>query len=279
MRIASIVVIGLLWSCPCLVAKEVAATPFAFGPQGGVLAEVMINGTGPHQFLVDTGASHSSISDQLALVLGVRSIARTTVVTPVGSHDRFVVQVDRLKVGPITMAIAATAVPAGELKRAAGAVGVLGQDVLAGLSYTIDYRRQQIRWNDPRDRDGRGSIAILPLAFHDGLPMVELPQREVTLTLVADSGAGGLVLFAGGGPLPGVTTDGGRVRVDVLHGGTVASSARIGQFRVGGAIFRDVPAVLLPRPPAPGYSGDGLLPLRMFSRVTFDGPSGRLILG
>jgi Aspartyl protease len=163
---------------------------------------------------------------------------------------------------------------------AGGAAGVLGQDVLAGLTYTIDYRRRHIVWDDPRARDGRDAIAVLPLAFHDGLPIVELPFGDATLRLVADSGAGGLVLFDGGGRvLPGVTPDGGTVRVDTFHGTGIARSARIERFRVGASTFRGLAAVLMRRTSAPAHQGDGLLPLHLFDRVTFDGPGGRLIVG
>jgi hypothetical protein len=45
---------------------------------------------------------------------------------------------------------------------------------------------------------------------------------------------------------------------------------------VGTANLTDVPAVLVKRDDDDASLGDGLLPLAMFERVTFDGP-GRLL--
>ena len=68
--------------------------------------------------------------------------------------------------------------------------------MLAALRYTIDFKRRVIEWHDqapPR----RG--LVLKLAFEDGRFLVSLPQDHVTLRLVPDSGAGGLVLFNAAG--------------------------------------------------------------------------------
>lgn len=279
MRIVSIGVVSLSLWCQTLSAGSASITPFTQGPQGGILVPVMVNGTGPHVFLVDTGAGYSTIAAELAGTVGAPAVARTTVSTPAGGRERLVVQIDRLGVGPITVAAAATVLPARELAIAGGVAGVLGQDVLAGLTYTIDYRRRHIAWNGTVP-DSHDAIAVLPLAFPDGLPMVEVPLGDVTLRLVADSGTGGLVLFDGGGRLlPGVTPDGGAVRVDTFHGTSMARSARVDRFRVGASTFRSLAVVLLARANAPANYGDGLLPLHLFDRVTFDGPAGRLIVG
>jgi len=279
MRVVSIGIVLLSLWCQSLSAGSASVTPFTQGAQGGILVEVMVNGTGPHVFLVDTGSGHSTIAAELAGTAGAPAVARTTVSTPAGDRERLVVQIDRLGVGPMTVTAAATVLPAREMAIAGGVAGVLGQDVLAGLTYTIDYRRRHITWNEAPLPCG-DAIAVLPLTFHDGLPIVELPLGEITLRLVADSGTGGLVLFDGGSrALPGVTPDGGAVRVDTFHGTSMARSARVDRFRVGASTFRGLAAVLLARTSAPAHHGDGLLPLHLFDRVTFDGPAGRLIVG
>ena len=267
----------------CMGAIEAGAgntTPFALGQQGGLVIAVGINGAGPFPMLLDTGANHSSISAELAHALHAPPVARAVVSTPAGDRERLVVRIDRFTVGPIAVAGTATTVPAQDLRLGGELAGVLGQDVLAGLTYTIDYQRHRIAWDDRLELNARGSIAELPMVFHDGIPVVELIQGESMLQLVADSGAGGLVLFDGAdGGLPAMTPDGGRVRVDTLHGTATATSVRIDRFRVGRSTYRDYPAVLLPRTSAPAHRANGLLPLHIFNRVTFDGPGGRLILG
>lgn len=270
----------LLMSAVPLATRGADSTPFVLESQGGIVVPVRISGTGPYAFLVDTGASHSSISSELAQTVKAVPVARAMVSTPAGDRERLVGQVSQLGIGPIVVDATATVLPVESLRIAGAVAGILGQDVLAGLRYTIDYRRRHIRWDDHKDLDGRGSVAVLPLVFRDGLPVVELPHGGLTLRLVADSGSGGLVLFDGAGaPLPGVTADGGLIRVDGFQGATTGRSVRIDRFQVGASTFRDLPAVLLRRTSAAAHQGDGLLPLHLFDRVTFDGPSGRLIVG
>ena len=92
------------------------------------------------------------------------------------------------------------------------------------------------------------SAAELPLTFRDGLPIVELRQRDSTLKLVADSGAGGLLLFESEGTvLPAMRTGGGLVRVDSFQGSRTARSVVIDEFRVGASTFQDMPAVVVKR--------------------------------
>jgi hypothetical protein len=277
MRIPAFVVLVLLF-CRSVPLPAAGPTPFRLGAQGGILVPVLINGSGPFQMLLDTGANHSSISAELGRMLNAPPVARGLVSTPAGDRESLVLRLDRLEIGPIDGAATAAAVASSDLKAAGDIAGVIGQDVLAGLRYTIDYQDRLIQWGGRVDH--ADALAVLPLAFSDGLPVVELRQGDSLLRLVADSGAGGLVLFDGGDRnLPPMTPDGGLVRVDSFHGTTMARSVRIGRFLVGRSTFRDFPAVLLLRTPAMAHRGDGLLPLHIFHRVTFDGPAGRLIVG
>lgn len=237
-------IVVVLYCMGAVAAVADHDTPFSLGPQGGLLIPVAINGTGPFQMLLDTGANHSSISEELARAVNAVPVARALVSTPAGDRERLVVRIDRFDVGPIAVAATATAIPAQDLLLAGEIAGVR-QDVLAGLRYTIDYQRHRIVWNDRRELEGRGTIAVLPMAFRDGIPVVDIPQGESMLRLVADSGAGGLVLFEGPeSDLPAMTPDGGLVRVDTFHGTTMARSVRIERFRVGVSTYRDHPAVL-----------------------------------
>ena len=155
------VLVWVLVCCRLAPLPAADATPFKLMAQGGILVPVTLNGTGPFQMLLDTGANHSSISEELAGTLNATPVARAVVSTPAGDRERLVVQIDRFGVGPIAVAGTATAVPAEELLLAGDIAGVLGQDVLAGLRYTIDYDDRRIIWDDRRAPDGRGTIAVL----------------------------------------------------------------------------------------------------------------------
>ena len=263
---------------PQLFAGD-ASSPFTLARQGGILISVSLNGAGPFVMLLDTGANHSSVSEELAETLQLPVVARGTVQSAAGAHDRLITRIDRMVVGPYETRVMPSILPKAYLALAGDVQGVVGQDVLARLRYTIDYRDRRIVWHD-QEPAGSGTVAVLPMTFREGLPVVELPQAVGLLSLVADSGTGGLVLFDRvGAGLPGMTTSADQVRLDTLHGTSLARSVSIDRFRVGKTTFRDFPAVLLKGLDSPAQRGDGLLPLHIFSRVTFDGPGGRLIVG
>ena len=263
-------------SPPCEAAGR---TRFAIGDQGGILVKAMLNGAGPFTLLLDTGAAASVISEEVARLIGAPPVAQATVISPAGHALRVVVRVDRLQLGPITAeALLPTVVPRSALA-ATGVDGLLGQDVLSGLRYTIDFPGSRIVWHDDEELPA-GSRVVLAMSFSAGRYLVDLPQPRSMLRLVPDSGAGGLVLFGGTGrDLPPVTVVGGRVDLWTLEGRRLTAPVLVRELRVGSSTLRDLPAVVLNRPEAGFSEGDGLLPLKLFGRVTFDGPSRRLILG
>jgi hypothetical protein len=277
MRVSSIVVV-LSLALEVVLPAQGATTPFILDSHGAVVVSATLNSAGPYRLLLDTGANHSTISEEVARAINAPPIARGIVSSQAGDREYLIVRVDRLALGPIAVAASLTALPARDLALAGAIDGVVGQDVLAELRYTIDYRRRLIDWDD-RPAASRPHAELL-LTFTDGMAIVELPQGEATLQLVADSGAGGLLLFESAGrELPAMRADGGLVRIDSFQGSRMGRSVVIDKFRVGRATFEDMPAVLVKRSDSPAHLGDGLLPLHIFGRVTFDGPGRRLILG
>lgn len=200
-------------------------------------------------------------------------------ISPVGETVRAIVSIDRLVVGPISADnVLPSVVPAGSFDVEGKIHGLIGQDVLAWLRYTLDFKRRVVEWHD--EAPPRRGIA-LHLGYQDGRFLVSLPQgHSTTLRLVPDSGAGGLVLFNGAGGASGNIVDTGEtVQLATAHASRGARHVRVRELRFGHRTMRDVPAVLIegldPRP----AEGDGLLPLHLFERVTFDGPARLLILG
>ena len=280
MRVWSIVVL-LSLAAEAGVPAQSRTMSFTLDSHGGIVVAATFNGAGAYRLLLDTGANHSSISEDVARTIGAPPIARGVVSSLAGEREYTIVRVDCLAIGPISVGATPTVVPARELAVAGAIDGVLGQDVLAGLRYTIDYRRRHIVWEDGISMlEVFGPEAELLLTFRDGLPIVEIPQGDSTLRLVADSGAGGLLLFESAGrQLPAMRVDGGLVRVDSFQGARTARSVVIDELKIGPSTFLDMPAVLVKPENSPAYRSDGLLPLHIFGRVTFDGPGRRLILG
>jgi hypothetical protein len=103
------------------------------------------------------------------------------------------------------------------------------------------------------------------------LVQVTLPGEETPLLLVPDSGANGIVMYARDGG-----TARGLVSVRGLSGTHNARTVMMRELRVGNAILRNQPVAVLERGPAGGAEGDGLLPLHLFSSVTFNPREGYL---
>jgi predicted aspartyl protease len=255
-----------------------STTAFQLGEQGGVIVAVMINGSGPFRMLLDTGATHSAITEDVAALVQAKPVARSTVITPAGDTLRTIVAVDRVNVGSITAEnLLPSVVPARALDREGKIHGLIGQDVLARLRYTIDFRDRTIEWHQqtPSRRGVR-----LPLAFEHGRFLVALQQEGCALRLVPDSGAGALVLFDARGRVTLTVVEApATVELSTAHATRTVRPVRVRELRVGNRIMRDVPAVTIERPDRHPAEGDGLLPLHLFERVTFDGPGRLLILG
>ena len=255
-----------------------STTPFQLGEQGGVIVPVMVDGSGPFRMLLDTGASHSAITDNVAALVHAEPVARSTVITPAGETLRTIVAVDRLSVGSITAQnVLPSVVPARALDPEGRIHGLIGQDILARLRYTLDFKARTVEWHQqtPSVRGVR-----LPLAFEHGRFLVALQQDRCTLRLVPDSGAGAFVLFDVHGRVPFTIADtSSTVELTTAHATRSARPVRVRELRVGDRIMRDVPAVTIDHADRHPAEGDGLLPLHLFERVTFDGPGRLLIVG
>ena len=255
-----------------------ASTSFVLGDQGGVVVAVTLDGEGPFKMLLDTGATHSVLTADIVGQIGAKAVAQASVFSPAGSMERPIVEVDTLSIGPITVDMIFPSVAAAGAYGAKGEIkGLIGQDVLAGLRYTLDFRRRQIEWHDATPPyDGMW----LPLSFEHGRFLVAFPQAVGTLRLVPDSGSGGLVLFEAHCRETVQTVETGEtVELATAAGRRLARSVLLPVLRIGDRTLRDVPAVSISGHDVahPG-AGDGLLPLHIFDRVTFDGPARLLLL-
>jgi predicted aspartyl protease len=251
-----------------------AETPFRLLSQGGIVLDARLNGSGPFEVLLDTGASHSTITESLARTLGAPAVARSVVSSSIGHALRTIVRVDRVELGPASAVVLPTMVGDEVMDQIERVQAIVGQDVLASLRYTIDFPRRRIVWHSsPPASHG----TALELDFEEGRFLARLPQERVLLRLVPDSGAGGLVLFDRSldSDLP-VVFERGNFDVATLSGRGPGRRATMHALRVGAATLFNLPAVVVQPVVSVRAGGDGLLPLDLFDVVTMDGP-GRLM--
>ena len=239
-----------------------------------IVVPVSVSGSRPFRFLLDTGASRSLLSARVALEAGARANLRTVMITPAGRSVQPAAAVT-LQLGEhAPFAVTATVVPDEELGGTAMVDGIVGQDVLNALVYTIDYKTKTIVWHasaNPECAERR-----VPLEIAGGRAIVTISVEGVgePLRLIPDTGADSLVLFARRDrQLPALTPmNVGMLRT--LAGHRLVRRVLLDGLTVGGVDLRGQSAVVLAESDATLPAGDGLLPLHLFSRVTINGPAG-----
>jgi predicted aspartyl protease len=268
------------------VATVSASVPLSFHltPQGAIVVPVVVNGAGPTPFLVDTGSNGSLISDELASALGASIVAKTTIMSATGQKDALVTRIEHLAMGEVTASgVLMTLAPRDAFNlpdiTASGqkVQGVIGQDVLAALRYTIDYDKRRIVWHDADVQVPRHAT-VFDLEPQNDRFVVLFPQNGHVLRLVPDTGAETLVLFQGDDwTQPRVARAHESAGLSSLTGTREARPAVVRALRVGSTTLMDVAAVIVRREPG-SPSVDGLLPLHIFARVTFNGPERQLFI-
>ena len=274
MRISTLAVL-LIATAPATPAARQPSLAFELLEDGSIIVPVSISGAGPFRFVVDTGSTRTAVSQRLVSALHLPVVATSLLVTPSGGRTELIVTLPSVALAglPPTQ-VSALISPRDDFAPGRRIDGLIGQDVLAPLVYTIDYIRRQIVWNDEPKDNHRGNR--LPLDYADGRFVVTLPQSvgdAAPLQFIPDSGSDGFVLFARHSrQLPAATPLDVGV-LSTLAGHTLVRRVRLDQLRVGTIVLRDQPAVIVQRPGPSMPFGDGLLPLHVFGRVTFNGPA------
>lgn len=267
----------LLVAVPAL-ADASSTTPFALLEDGSIVVAVTIGGTGPYRFVLDTGSSRTVISTRLSNDLRLPIVARTVMVTPAGRSDAYLVRLEGLTVDGGPAATVSAAVMAADRYAAGQRVdGLIGQDVLASAIYTIDYSRRAVTWHGTDDTL-RGDR--LPLSIHNNRLLVRLAQHpgdSRPLDLVPDSGSDALVLFAHAQDKLRLQL--GEVGVlSSVSGSRLVRRAELAELIVGSTRWRNPRALVIDSGEPAEMMGDGLLPLHVFARVTFNVADGYLIV-
>ena len=259
--------------------------PFHLTSQGGIIVPAIVNGIGPVSFMLDTGSNGSVISEPLALALGAQAVAKTTLMSVSGRRDALVVRIEHLAVGGVSThdvqmtVVSPDAFNLPDLATSGRKIqGVIGQDVLGALRYTIDYAQRRIVWHDTAARIPVHAT-VLELESQDDRLVARVPQdHHVLLRLVPDTGAETLVLFQHGGSIPPtVSLANESVELAGLTGRRNARRVVVRAFRVGSTLLTDVAAVIVGHE-CDATPLDGLLPLHLFARVTFNGPEHQLLI-
>jgi len=245
----------------------------------------MLDGTGPYDFVVDTGAQITTIDPKLAAELHPRQLGATHV-TGVGTYSRAeYAQLESLQAG--TYAVKDPLVLVQDLSQVQQAdpkiQGILGENFLEHFDLLIDYEHRLLCLDDSKQLQGavKGERIALTAPVHSEgylpftLPMI-VPIRlagisDRLLLLQLDSGIDVPLLFECGKQLPHAQTVGAPRGHGQTEEVTQALAVLMPQdMRLGGHLFRPVSFVTpvvagkeIPVKP----DADGVLPTILFRGV------------
>jgi hypothetical protein len=152
-----------------------------------MLAPVTINGQGPFQFLMDTGANVSCVSRDLAERLGLAALPPSRVHTAVGVRERPGVLIDTLQVGDRRR----RGVHATALALDKGLDGVLGVDWLDGQRLEMGFKARSLAITRSKvDVAKEGVVAVIPARRRLGqLTIVDADLGGRPINAMIDSGS------------------------------------------------------------------------------------------
>ncbi|WP_293881711.1 aspartyl protease family protein [Sphingomonas sp.] len=149
---------------------------------------VMIDGSGPYHFIVDTGADRSVISRALADSLGLEAAGSATLHGMVSVDRVSTVALKRLGIaGRVIPRINAPALAESNI----GAQGILGIDSLKDRRIIMDFRARTLTIAEPGAREpvDPDTIVVTARSRYGQLVLVDAQIDSVPVTVIIDSGA------------------------------------------------------------------------------------------
>jgi clan AA aspartic protease (TIGR02281 family) len=152
---------------------------------------VMINGQGPFQFVIDTGADRTVISAELAARLTLPEAGMARLHTMSGESKVRTVKIDRVQISNnVVRNVKAAALPA----RYVGADGLLGIDSLKGQRIVMDFEAKTMKVvpsTEPEEKVARNTDVIVVTARTKlgQLVMVDADANGQKIWVVVDTGA------------------------------------------------------------------------------------------
>jgi predicted aspartyl protease len=175
---------------PSDVDDSLFASPTTHDHIGRVVVPVMINGQGPFRFVVDTGASHSTISPRAASALGLTPSTVSSIVLDgiTGSASVSAVTIDKLQAGELLLD--RTSMPVVWAPVLAGADGILGAAGLTSQSLLVDFQHNKVSITGRMGASLRSeALRVHATRLADGLMTIDTLVGRVRVRAVIDTGA------------------------------------------------------------------------------------------
>lgn len=253
----------------------------------GALAVVPVQvGKKGYGFIVDTGASQTSVDSTLVKAAGLKndgkprtqaSVGCTTSDQPVALHGW---ALDGVTLPPVT----ATSAPTDLGKRTNGKIaGLLGSDVLSKFGrLTINYRRSTMTLGGPAPRGGRAFTAKVIRRGGETFVAVRVDIHKRAFAYLVDTGAGASTIDSRLAASLGLRNTGPKRTVSAVNCPTTVQPVRIDRWQVGSVKLPSLPGLsqrsnLLDTAQIAGLIGGNVF--AHYGRVSIDFQTGRVTLG
>jgi predicted aspartyl protease len=166
------------------------ASPTRLDRVGRIVAPVYINGQGPFRLVVDTGASHSTISPQLAERLALSPAESSAILLNgvTGTAQVPAVNVQRMQAGDLVIQNAQVPVVWSSIM--AGADGILGVAGLRRERILVDFRKDRILISQSQPPDDLSRYLKVPARrVAGGLLAVDVRVGSVRARAIIDTGS------------------------------------------------------------------------------------------
>ena len=224
------------------------------GGQPLLLLPVRVNGRGPFEFILDTGAGITLVTPELAAKVGIGATGAREGHSAGGKVSVSLAELESIEVGSVRREqLQVGILDLGQIARTIGSNvdGDLGYNFLQHFRLRLDYRRNELRLDDPKKFE-----------FIEASPLTELPIRLaapakpiiVVETFINGSGPFNFAIDTGTStsaisaelsehlglqttPIGPVTTGGAPLNL---------AAGRVGSMQIGGARLADVAVVIGP---------------------------------
>jgi aspartyl protease len=170
--------------------ESLFALPTTFDHIGRVVVPAMVNGKGPFRFIVDTGATYSTVSPGLVRKLGLKPAEVPAIVVNgiTGTAQVSAVTIDTLQAGDLI--VEGLVAPVVWAPVMAGADGIFGAAGLTEKSLSVDFERNRVRVArgvEPALR--KAAMKIHAVRLTHGLITLQSQVGRVQALAVIDTGS------------------------------------------------------------------------------------------
>ncbi|HEY2396876.1 MAG TPA: retropepsin-like aspartic protease [Rudaea sp.] len=154
---------------------------------GRIWVPVLINNKGPFRLALDTGATNTAVTPDVALALGLSPVDSDRVVLRgvTGTATVPTIPIDGLIVGDLDLPSRRLPIIANGL---GGADGILGTEGMLDKRITIDFRNDSIVIARSRHERAASGLIVIPFKLDDGLAIVDARIGRVAARAVIDTG-------------------------------------------------------------------------------------------